>query len=235
MACYNGEMNTLFISDIHLNTQRPKITQLFLAFLQDEAAKADALYILGDFFDTWIGDDAMGEFEDTIARALHQLVDKGVKVYLMPGNRDFLYGKKFAQKSGVILISDPTIIDLNGTKTLLVHGDSLCSADKKFQIFRYFVRHKILTWIFLHTPLSFRQNFAKFLRGKSTASNQKKSAYLMDVNQKTVEDLMRQYQIFNMIHGHTHDPKVEHFILDRKPATRTVLGAWETASHYLKQ
>jgi UDP-2,3-diacylglucosamine hydrolase len=227
-------MNTLFISDIHLNPGRPKITEIFLEFLREEATKAQALYILGDFFDSWIGDDVMDDFANTIAKALRQLVDKGVKVYLMPGNRDFLYGKLFEEKTGVILIPDPTVIDLHGTPTLLVHGDNLCSADRAFQIFRYFVRHPVLTWIFLHTPLSFRQKFAQYLRHKSTASNQKKSAYIMDVHQKTVEDMMRKYHVLHMIHGHTHDPKVEKFILDGKPATRTVLGAWENDKYVLE-
>jgi UDP-2,3-diacylglucosamine hydrolase len=226
-------MNTLFISDIHLNSQRPQITQIFLEFLNQEAPKAQALYILGDFFDSWIGDDAMDELANKIADALHTLVNKGTKVYLMPGNRDFLYGEVFAQKSGVILIPDPVVIDLNGTPTLLVHGDSLCSTDRSFQIFRYFVRHPLLTWIFLHTPLGFRKNFAQMLRNKSTRSNQKKSAYLMDVNQKTVEDFMRKYEVTRMIHGHTHDPKVVEFDLDGKKMTRTVLGAWETQGHFL--
>ncbi len=226
-------MKTLFVSDLHLNPQRPKITQIFLDFLSQEASGAQALYILGDFFDSWIGDDAMDDLAIRITQALHQVVDAGVTVYLMPGNRDFLYGKVFVQKSGVILIPDPIVINLNGTQTLLVHGDSLCSSDRGFQIFRYFIRHPILTWIFLHTPLSFRKNFAQMLRNKSTTSNQKKSAYLMDVNQKTVEDLMRKYQVLHMIHGHTHDPKVVEFELDGKKATRTVLGSWETDKYVL--
>ncbi|MFA6037930.1 MAG: UDP-2,3-diacylglucosamine diphosphatase [Legionellales bacterium] len=226
-------MNTLFISDIHLNPHRPKITAIFLEFLQGEALNAEALYILGDFFDSWIGDDVMDDFANTIAKALHQLVDSGVKVYLMPGNRDFLYGKVFEEKSGVILIPDPTLINLNGTPTLLVHGDSLCSADRGFQIFRYFVRHPVLTWIFLHTPLAFRQKFAQYLRNKSTDSNQKKSAYIMDVDQKTVENMMRKFKATHMIHGHTHDPKIVEFNLDGKKVTRTVLGAWETEGYCL--
>jgi UDP-2,3-diacylglucosamine hydrolase len=175
----------------------------------------------------------MGDFENMIAKALRQLVDSGVTVYLMPGNRDFLYGKVFAQKSGVVLIPDPTVIDLNGVPTLLVHGDNLCSADRGFQIFRYFVRHPVLTWIFLHTPLTFRQKFAQYLRNRSTSSNQKKSAYIMDVHQKTVEDMMRKYHVLHMIHGHTHSPKVVQFKLDGMDATRTVLGAWETDKYVL--
>lgn len=226
-------MNTLFISDIHLNPKRPKITQLFLDFLCREAHDAQALYILGDFFDSWIGDDTMTDFENNIAAALRELVDSGVKVYLMPGNRDFLYGDVFAAKTGVVLIPDPCVIDLNGTPTLLVHGDSLCSTDWAFQIFRYFVRHPVLTWIFLHTPLSFRQKFAQFLRNKSTASNLKKAAYMMDANQATVEQLMRQHHVLHMIHGHTHVPKVVNFTLDEKVATRTVLGSWDHEPYVL--
>ncbi len=226
-------MSTLFISDLHLSPQRPKMTQLFLDFLKLRAKKAQTLYILGDFFDVWIGDDAMDEFAHSIVAALRSLADSGVKIFLMPGNRDFLYGRVFSAQSGVTLIADPTCVDLYGTRTLLVHGDSLCTTDKKFQFFRYLVRHPLLCGIYLRLPLSARINFANFLRSKSTRANKQKSAYLMDVSQESVEAMMRRYQATRLIHGHTHDPNTHQFTLDDKPVTRIVLGAWENSGWVL--
>ncbi len=228
-------MKTLFISDLHLNPKQPKITQMFLEFLKQDAVNAQALYILGDFFDHWVGDDAMGDFENRIGVALHELVHSGVKVYLMPGNRDFLYGHVFAQKSGVILIPDPIKIDLNGTPTLLVHGDSLCTADKGYQVYRALVRHPVTKFIFLHFPLALRKKIGIFLRQQSREGNQKRPDYLMDVEQKTVEDFMNRYHVLQMIHGHTHAHKVLSFKLDGELATRTVLGAWDETQFVLQK
>lgn len=226
-------MTTLFISDLHLCKQRPQITQIFLDFLQQKAPLAQALYILGDFFDSWIGDDAMDDYALSIAKALRQLADQGVLIYLMPGNRDFLYSDVFAKLSGVTLIPDPILINLYGTPTLLAHGDALCSADRAQQWFRYCVRHPWLTWIYLHCTLNFRIKFAQFLRKTSHAENQKKPAYIMDVTQVAVEKIMQQYHVQHLIHGHTHQPNVHHFMLNGKPATRTVLGSWEQEGHVL--
>ena len=220
-------MTTLFISDLHLCPERPKITQVFLDFLAQRGRQAQALYILGDFFDAWIGDDAMDDFALSIVQALRSLADTGVKIYLMPGNRDFLYGKVFSALSGVTLIADPTCIDLYGKPTLLVHGDSLCTEDKSFQVFRYLIRHPLLCKIFLGLSLNFRTRFAANLRHKSTDANKHKTAYLMDVSQQSVEKMMRRYQAIQLIHGHTHNPKVYDFNIDHHPARRIVLGAWE--------
>jgi UDP-2,3-diacylglucosamine hydrolase len=226
-------MNTLFISDLHLARERPQITAIFLDFLKTRAAKAQALYILGDFFDVWIGDDAMDDYARSIAKALRELADTGVPIYLMPGNRDFLYGHAFCQQSGVTLISDPLLIDLYGTPTLLAHGDALCSADKAYQLFRKIVRNPITQFIFLHLPLFLRKKIASGLRRGSHLENQKKSAYIMDVVQESVIEVMQKYHVQHLIHGHTHQPNVHHFMLDDKSATRTVLGSWEQEGHVL--
>ena len=220
-------MTTLFISDLHLSPNDPKLTQDFFHFLDSQAKQAEALYILGDFFDYWIGDDDINDWINSVVTKLQILTQHGVKLYLMGGNRDFLLGHEFAKRVGGTKLSDPTLISLYGTPTLLVHGDALCTEDHAYQTFRAIVQNPLVKKLYLSLPLKWRRNIAHFLRKKSHASNQKKSYTLMDVSQTAVEKIIRRYNVLHLIHGHTHIPKVVEFKLDGKTATRTVLGAWD--------
>lgn len=217
---------TLFISDLHLNAKEPAITNTFFYFLDHIATQADALYILGDFFETYIGDDDPAPFIETIAKALANFTKSGKPVFLMHGNRDFLIGKSFEKKSGVVLIADPTIITLYDQKILLMHGDSLCTDDKGHQRFRKITRNKLIQKIFLFLPISFRQKLANELREESMQQYQKKSSTMMDVNQNAVNAVIKKCQVTRLIHGHTHKP-----MLSEK---RIVLDAWHNHGNYLK-
>lgn len=219
-------MTTLFISDLHLSPSDPRLTENFLRFL-NTAKQAETLYILGDFFDYWIGDDDTSEWIESIVTGLHALTEHGTKLYLMGGNRDFLMGANFAKRVGGTWLKDPTLISLYGTPILLIHGDSLCTKDPAYQYFRAVAQHPLTKKIYLALPLRARRAIARYLRGKSTASNQKKSYTIMDVSHTAVENIMRRYKVLRLIHGHTHVPKVVEFELDGKTATRTVLGAWD--------
>lgn len=217
---------TLFISDLHLQPNQPHITRLFLNFLKQWAPSADALYILGDFFEVWVGDDNHNEFNDTIEQALKQFTATGVRVYIMPGNRDFLLGKTFAKTTGSHLLSDPTWIDLYGVRTLLMHGDSLCTQDVKHQRFRRFSQHTITKKLFLTTPLWLRKMIARRLRQISSNRTQNMANNIMDVTPSAVIEMMEKYQTNQLIHGHTHRPQIHYFELANKPVKRIVLGAW---------
>ncbi len=222
----NKKSETLFVSDLHLDDSRPTITSLFLDFLQGSARQAEALYILGDLFEVWIGDDDSSTPNPEVISGLHQLTRSGTPVYLMHGNRDFLMGHEFSSSSGCTLISDPTIIDLYGTPTLLMHGDTLCTDDKDYIEFRAMVRNPDWKKEFLGKPLQERKDIAKRLRNESKTSTQNKSIETMDVNQKSVEQVLKEYRAQHMIHGHTHRPDTHKFILNTKPAQRIVLGDW---------
>lgn len=218
-------MNTLFISDLHLDTAHPAITQLFLDFLQQQAIHADALYILGDFFALWIGDDNHSAFNQTICNALSTLTRAGVPVYFMHGNRDFLIGEKFLQQTGCQLLTDPTVIDLYGTPTLLMHGDTLCTADSSYLKFRRFVHNPTYQRIFLRTPLWLRKAIARLLRYGSERK-QHENQMIMDATPAEIIRVMQQHQVSHIIHGHTHRPSIEYFSLDKQTACRIVLSDW---------
>ena len=188
-------MSTLFISDLHLDDSRPKITDLFLDFLKHDAAEAEALYILGDFFEAWLGDDDDSELRKIVTQALRKLSDKGVPVFFMRGNRDFLIGQNFAKRGGLQLLPDPCVLVLYGKPTLLMHGDLLCSDDTAYQVFRAQVRSDVWQAQFLSQPLAARRAFAAQAR---TASKQHQSGLMndqqeniMDVTQTTVQALMK--------------------------------------------
>jgi len=219
-------METLFVSDLHLDIERPNITALFLDFLQQSAAQTDALYILGDLFEVWIGDDEASVLNQEIISGLHQLTESGTPVYLMHGNRDFLIGQEFLSSSGCSLISDPTIIDLYGTPTLLTHGDTLCTDDKDYMEFRAMVRHPGWQEDFIRRPLHERRAIVKELRKESKNKTQKKSETIMDINQQTMEQVLLKHRAQHIIHGHTHRPDTHQFTLNFKPAQRIVLGDW---------
>ncbi len=216
---------TLFISDLHLDPSRPEITELFMAFLQ-RARGADGLYILGDLFEAWIGDDDDAAIADTVRTGLQSLTAGGVPVYLMHGNRDFLLGETFQQQSGCRLLVDPTVIDLYGERTLLMHGDLLCTDDIDYQRFRAKVHDPAWQQAVLAKPLPERREMAATLRGESQQANVGKQTELMDVNPGSVENTMREHGVRRLIHGHTHRPAIHDFVLDGAPARRIVLGDW---------
>jgi UDP-2,3-diacylglucosamine hydrolase len=220
-------MTTLFISDLHLCAQRPVVVQMFLDFLRGRAARADALYILGDLFEYWIGDEAMQQTDyAAVIAGLRGVTDHGVPVHVMHGNRDFLLGEQFAEATGCRLLADPACIDLYGERVLLMHGDTLCTDDVAYQDFRRMVRDP--QWIagFLGKDLAERNAIVRNLRETSKAAMAEKTAEIMDVNPETVQEVMRGHCIYHMIHGHTHRPAQHDLKIDGRPARRTVLGDW---------
>ena len=206
-------MHTLFISDLHLDDSRPEITQLFMAFLTTKATQSDALYILGDLFETYIGDDEKTALQQQVIQALSALKQTGMPVYLMHGNRDFLIGKSFAKQSQVTLLPDPTIIDLYGTKTLLLHGDTLCTKDIKYLAFRKKVRNVFLQKIFLMLSIKKRLAIAKKARHISEIHNQNTELAILDATPEEIPHIMQKYNVQQLIHGHTHRPAIHYFWL----------------------
>ena len=219
-------MSTLFISDLHLDDSRPEIVDLFERFLAGEARDAEALYILGDLFESWIGDDDDSPLAERVARALRALSDSGVPIYFMRGNRDFVLGKNFARKAGMTILDDPTVVELHGQRVLLMHGDTLCTDDVDYQKFRRIMHNGWFQRIALALPLSVRRRIAGRLRGQSQKHISRKAEAIMDVNQSAVEAAMRAHGVQLMIHGHTHRPATHRFEIDGRPAERLVLGDW---------
>jgi UDP-2,3-diacylglucosamine hydrolase len=226
-------MSTLFISDLHLDESRPEIVDLFERFLAGEARGADALYILGDLFESWIGDDDDSPLAQRVAHALHALNDSGVPIYFMRGNRDFVLGKDFARKAGMIILDDPTIIELHGEPVLLMHGDTLCTDDVDYQRFRRIMHNRWFQRLALALPLSIRRRIAGRLRGQSQKHVARKAESIMDVNQSAVEAAMREHGVRLLIHGHTHRPATHRFDVDGQTAERIVLGDWYDQSSIL--
>jgi UDP-2,3-diacylglucosamine hydrolase len=216
----------LFISDLHLDPARPQVTELFLDFLAGPARVAGALYILGDLFEAWIGDDDPEPAHGRVVAGLRATADDGVPVFLMHGNRDFLLGADFAARSGCTLLPDSVRIDLFGTPTLLLHGDTLCTDDHAYQRFRAMVRDAPWQREFLAKPITERQVIARQLRETSQEHTRQKAEYITDVNAAAVLDCMRAAGVRQLIHGHTHRPGVHDFDLDGAPARRIVLGDW---------
>ncbi len=217
---------TLFISDLHLHPARPALTDLLLNFLAQPARQAKALYILGDLFEAWIGDDDDAEPGRTVAAALRTLTDAGVPVYFLHGNRDFLLGEGFAAASGVQLLPESVVIELAGEPTLLLHGDTLCIDDQEYQAFRAQVRHPAWQAQILALPLEQRRALAGQLRETSRQAGQQKTAEITDVNLMEVERVLRVHGVRRLIHGHTHRPAIHEWRLDGQPARRAVLGDW---------
>ena len=216
----------LFLSDLHLSFDKPQITRHFIHFLQTKARNARKVYILGDLFDAWVGDDDFTSPNSQVRRELKQLAGLGVEVYLQRGNRDFLIGERFANETGVTLLDDYAAIDLEGQRTLLTHGDLLCSDDLPYQAFR--AKSRALEWQqnVLSNPLWLRLIAARWYRMRSFFHKQKKSDYVMDVNQTTVENVMTKHHCTRLIHGHTHRPALHEFMLNGKKAQRFVLSDW---------
>ncbi|MGH8278294.1 MAG: UDP-2,3-diacylglucosamine diphosphatase [Gammaproteobacteria bacterium] len=226
-------MTTLFISDLHLDPSRPQITAQFLEFLATEAHGAEALYILGDFFEVWIGDDDPDAHHARVLAGVHALSAAGIPVFFMHGNRDFLIGERFAVATGCRLLPDPSVVELYGTATLLMHGDTLCTEDTEYQAFRRTMRDPTWQQAFLARPLAERRDFARRARNASQNRNAEKADYLMDVNQGEVERVMRAHSVTRLIHGHTHRPAVHRFTADGREHTRIVLGDWYAQSSVL--
>jgi len=226
-------MTTLFISDLHLDPTHPEMVQVFLNFLQNQATNADALYILGDFFEVWIGDDVRSDFTDSIITALKTVTEKGIPVYIMHGNRDFLLGKKFMQRSGCQLIDDPTLINLYGQPTLLMHGDTLCTDDKPYLQYRSKVRNPARQRIFLSFPLWLRKNLARMLRYFSQRRAKQNNFVFIDANFAEIKRVMLEHKVELLIHGHTHRPSIHYFNLAGKWVERIVLSDWEKQGNVL--
>jgi UDP-2,3-diacylglucosamine hydrolase len=222
-------MHTLFISDLHLDGERPAVIELFRHFLQHTAPAAEKLYILGDLFEAWIGDDDDNPQYRQIVSELQRFADTGVPLFFMHGNRDFLVGQQFAIDTGCQLLQDPCIIDLYGTPTLLMHGDSLCTDDTEHQEFRRIVRDPGWQAQFLAQPLEQRIAAARNARAVSSESKQYKPEDIMDVNNSSVISTMREYGVHQLIHGHTHRPAIHELEIDGVSARRIVLGDWHDA------
>ncbi|CAM6387791.1 UDP-2,3-diacylglucosamine diphosphatase [Leclercia adecarboxylata] len=227
-------MATLFIADLHLQTEEPAITAGFLRFLQGEARHADALYILGDLFEAWIGDDDPNPLHREIAIAIKALVDSGVPCFFVHGNRDFLLGKRYARDCGMTLLAEETVLDLYGRNILIMHGDTLCTDDTGYLAFRAKVHTPWIQTLFLALPLFIRSRIAAKMRAGSKAANSSKSMTIMDVNQQAVASVMAKHQVQWLIHGHTHRPYMHDLTVNDKPAHRVVLGAWHTEGSMIK-
>lgn len=217
-------MVSYFVADLHLSDRRPDIVRAFIRFLQEQAPHAQALYILGDLFDVWVGDDIHNQTSDMVANELKRLTDSGIRCYFICGNRDFLVGPSFLKRCGMQQIQDETIIDLYGHRTMLLHGDILCTLDESYQKFRRTVHKKWIQWIFLHLPKSIRLRIAAKMRAKSQADNSQKSDSIMDVTPDEVVKKFEQNQLDWMIHGHTHRPAIHP--LRHASQQRIVLGDW---------
>ena len=219
-------MTALLISDLHLDTARPQITVLFERFLREQGRQATALYILGDLFEAWVGDDDDSELPARVAAALADLRAAGVPIYFMAGNRDFLLGADYARRAGLTRLDDGVVHTLSGTPTLLLHGDTLCTDDEAYQAFRRQVRDPAWQRDFLARPLAARKAFAAQARAASRSHQQHARAAIMDVNADAVAQVLRAAGVTRMIHGHTHRPAIHDITLDGAPAQRIVLGDW---------
>ncbi len=217
---------SLFISDLHLAPERPATVALFLDFLGRQAREAEALYILGDLFDAWIGDDDDEPPYPASRAALRDLTTSGTRCAILPGNRDFLLGRRFLADTGCELLADPTRIDLYGTPTLLMHGDLLCTDDRAYQRFRRVIRNPIVKRLFLWRGLERRRALAQDYRRRSMAAIAGKSLTIMDVNPDAVLEALRRQGASRLIHGHTHRPGDHALSLDGQPAQRLVLAEW---------
>jgi UDP-2,3-diacylglucosamine hydrolase len=228
-------MTTLFIADLHLDPSRPAITELFESYLaSDEVRHADALYILGDLVEAWIGDDDDAELPRRIAAAIRAVRDASVPVYFMAGNRDFLLGETYAQRAGLTLLDDGTVHDLYGHPTLLMHGDLLCTDDVAYQAVRQQVRTPQWKAQIMSMSLEARRAFAAKARADSRAHTGSTQESIMDVNTDAVQQALRDAGVNRMIHGHTHRPAIHALQLDGHPAERIVLGDWYEHGSVLK-
>jgi UDP-2,3-diacylglucosamine hydrolase len=222
-------VTTLFISDLHLDGTRPDISAQFLEFLQREGRRAEALYILGDLFEAWIGDDDPDPDKRRVIEGLRAVTDAGVKTFLIHGNRDFLIGKRFCRETRIQMLADGTVIDVYGRRVLLMHGDLLCTDDHAYQRLRRIVRNPLVQFVMRRLTLRQRQRLAERMRAGSKehiASMDLAAPQIMDVNQDEVRRTFVRYGVDCIIHGHTHRPAVHEMQIDGHKAVRIVLGDW---------
>ena len=232
-------MTTLFVADLHLDPERPAITELFGHFVDGEARDADALYILGDLFEAWVGDDDPSATGAFVAGKLAALASDGVPVFFLRGNRDFLVGRDYAQRAGFSILPDPAVVLLHGKPVLLMHGDLLCTDDIAYQQFRAQVRDPAWQAGFLAQPLQARLAFAQQAREASQVRQGELQAAgtmdaITDVSPAAVEDMFARYGIDTLIHGHTHRPAIHELQVGDRPCTRIVLGDWYTQGSVLR-
>lgn len=226
-------MFTLFISDLHLDLEQPAIIKIFIDFLATTARKAEALYILGDLFEAWLGDDAHTALKQEIKSGLRSLADSGVPVYIMSGNRDFLLGEQFTQEMHCKLIKEPKIIDLYGTRTLLMHGDLLCTDDKPYLKYRAFISKRWVRGLIALSPLIFRQWLARWGRSKSKKYTRTTDRTIMDATQEGINDYIQRHRVTQLIHGHTHRPALHFFRIKDQFIHRIVLSDWNEQGNVL--
>ncbi|KGY12878.1 UDP-2,3-diacylglucosamine hydrolase [Vibrio tubiashii] len=226
-------MTTLFISDLHLSPARPDITECFVRFMREEAIHAEALYVLGDLFEFWIGDDDRSDFACSIRDEFKALTDSGIPCFFTQGNRDFLVGNRFSHQTGVKLLGDETVIDLYGRRAVILHGDTLCTQDVKYLEYRAKVHQPWLQWVFNRIPMLIKKKIVNKVQSDIKTEKQTKSLDIMDVTQSEVENVMRSHDVDLMIHGHTHRPNVHSFRVDNSDYTRIVLGDWYTQGSVL--
>ena len=228
-------MSSLFISDLHLTEERPEANERFIAFLEEKARNASALYILGDFFEYWIGDDDLAEpFNAVIAGLLKDLTGGGVQLKLMHGNRDFLIGQRFCAATGATLLPDPSVLEIEGVKTLLVHGDTLCTDDVEYQAWRRKARDPAFQAAFLAKPVAERRAAVAQMREKSQQVVKEKTMEIMDVNDDAVRQALRSHGVARLVHGHTHRPGRHALEVDGKRCERWVLPDWYGRGGYIE-
>lgn len=227
-------MATYFISDLHLDESSPETAECFFNFLSNEATKADALYILGDFFEIWIGDDDLTPFNQKIFQALKHTTNLGIPTYIMHGNRDFLIGRRFSKATGCQRIKDPSVITLYGSQVLIMHGDLLCTKDTEYLKLRKKLRNPIRHFLFfLWKSLEKRKTFARNMRQKSRERFKTINQAITDADPEGIEKYMKKYQTNILIHGHTHRPNIHRFLINNQPAERIVLGSWHDKPNFL--
>lgn len=223
-------MLTYLISDLHLSPEHQDGTALFEQFMHEDARDADALYVLGDLFEAWVGDDDDDDYVVRMINVFRSFSDAGKALFFQRGNRDFLLGERFAQRSKGQLLPDEIVVELAGQPTLLLHGDQLCTDDTAYQQFRNMVRSPAWQQALLSKPLAERKAIAAEMRRKSRESQQNKAEYIMDINQNTLMEMMRKHQVQHCLHGHTHRPAEHVFTLDGQSAVRWVLGDWHDSA-----
>jgi UDP-2,3-diacylglucosamine hydrolase len=219
-------MTTLFISDLHLDASRPHITRLFVDFVRTDASRANALYILGDLFEAWIGDDTEDDTAAQVADALAGLHAQGVPCFYVHGNRDFLLGDAYARRARMTLLPDASVIEIEGERVLLMHGDALCTDDAAYQAFRSQSRSPAWQRAFLHRPIAERQAFAAQARAESQRYTRSVDDAITDVNADAVVQALRTHDVLRLIHGHTHRPAVHGLVDGERSCERIVLGDW---------
>jgi UDP-2,3-diacylglucosamine hydrolase len=220
-------VTTLFISDLHLQPSQPELLRASLRWLDTATHGVDTLYILGDLFEAWIGDDDDAPWLDEFAAVLQRVADSGTSIYFMHGNRDFLLGNAFAERCGMKLLPESTVIDLYGHRTLLMHGDTLCTEDQEYMAFRAQVRNPQWQQMILSQPLEQRRALAAMLREKSKMAGSNKTENIMDVTPDEVTRVLQEANVDRLIHGHTHRPARHSLTVSGKPAERIVLGDWD--------